>query len=360
MDNQFIPDYAISPGEILEEELELRAMSQRELSDKTGLSLKHISQIINSKAPITPTTALLFERVLGMPAKYWLNLEILYQEALARIADKEKLASYAEWVKQFPNRILQRLGFTHKYEDTVNNVDSLCRFFGIGSPDEYEVVWGKIGVQYRQDNRTEICRHSSAAWLRAGEIEANKITCSPYSEDGFKQALIHIKKLTRVTDPKLFIPELVEICSKVGVAVVFVPCFPKTGISGATRWLSPDKAIIQLSLRYKTNDHLWFTFFHEAGHILLHGKKSLYLEYNAKSTEEKIYENEANEFAQKYLIPRTVWRQILEQGIYTEHYIKSISQEIGIAEGIIVGQLQHHKRLPYQALNHLKVTYKWN
>lgn len=360
MNNQFIPDYAISPGEILEEELDIRKMSQRELSEKTGLSTKHISQIINAKAPVTPETALKFERVLGMPARYWLNLETLYQEALTRIADKEKLESYKEWFKLFPNTTLRTLGFTQKYTDISDNVDSLLRFFGIGSPDEYENVWGKIGVQYRQDNRSKMCPYSSAAWLRAGEIQAHNMVCSPYSEDDFKQALINIKKLTTESDPKIFIPKLVEICSAVGVAVVFVPCFPNTGISGATRWLSPDKAIIQLSLRYKTNDHLWFTFFHEAGHILLHGKKSLHLEYNKSSSLIEEEEIEANDFAQKQLIPSPVWRQIMERRIYSEAYIKEIAKELGIAEGIIVGQLQHHKKIPYSTLNYLKVRYAWN
>lgn len=358
MNNQFTPDYAISPGEILEEELELRSMTQRELSEKTGLSLKHISQIINAKTSITPNTALLFERVLGMPARYWLNLEMLYQEALVRIADKEKLKVHAEWFQQFPNAILQKLGFTQKYTEVSDKVDNLLRFFGIGSPDDYEVVWREIGVQYRQNVRSRICPYSSSAWLRAGEIQAHKINCAPYSQDDFKQALEEIKQFTQETDPKIFVPKLVETCSKTGVAVVFVPCFPNTGISGATRWLSPDKAIIQLSLRYKTNDHLWFTFFHEAGHILLHGKKSLHLEYNKPSISID-EEAEANEFAQKQLIPRTVWRQIVEKKMFTETHIREIAKELGIAEGIIVGQLQHHGLIPYQALNHLKVRYTW-
>lgn len=359
MNNQFIPDYAIAPGEILEDELGLRSMTQRELSEKTGLSLKHISQIINGKAPITPETALSFERVLGMTARYWLNLEMLYQEALVRIADKEKLESHAKWAQQFPTLILQKLGFTQKHKDISQKVDSLLRFFGVGSPDEYNVVWGKVSVQYRQDSRANICQHSCAAWLRAGEVQAHKISCSNYSADGFKKALTEVKQLTQETDPKIFIPKLVDICSKVGVAVVFIPCFPNTGISGATHWLSSNKAVIQLSLRYKTNDHLWFTFFHEAGHILLHGKKKLHLEYNSNYLQPE-EESEANDFAQKQLIPRAIWKKILDEKKYhSETYIKTIAKELGISDGIIVGQLQHHKLLPYHCLNHLKVKYRW-
>lgn len=356
-ENQFYPDYAILPGEILEFELDSLEMSQKDLSEKTGISTKHISNIINGKAPITPETAILLERVLGKSSRYWINLEALYQEATARLADKEKLARYAEWAKQFPNSMLQKLGFIEKHKDISNKVEALLRFFGLGSPDDYQTVWGKLQVQYRQDNRTKNCPHSSAAWLRAGEIEANKISCNPYSEKDFKQALSKIRALTKITDPQTFIPKLQEICANVGVAVVFIPCFPNTGISGATRWLSSDKAVVQLSLRYKTNDHLWFTFFHEAAHILLHGKKSVYLEFNSKNSNLE-EENEANDFAQKQLIPREVWRLIIKHPL-TESSIKSIAKEIGIAEGIIVGQLQHHQYLSYQSLNHLKVRYTW-
>ncbi|PHI41002.1 addiction module antidote protein, HigA family [Actinobacillus succinogenes] len=358
MSNQFIPDYAISPGEILEDELEMRDMSQRELSEKTGISTKHISQIINAKAPITPETALKFERVLGMPARYWLNLETQYQEALTRIADKEKLSQHAEWVKQFPLNELYKCNFISKYTKIFDKVDAILRFFGVSSPDDYHTVWGNISASYRQDQRSAINPHSCAAWLRAGELKATEIPCVSYSETNFKQALQQIKRLTREVDPDVFIPQLVEICAKAGVAVVFVPCFAKTGISGATRWVSPNKAVIQLSLRYKTNDHLWFTFFHEAGHVLLHGKKTIHLEYNRASNLMQ-EENEANEFAQKNLIPRTYWHQIIMQPKLTESYIRTIAAEIGIAEGIIVGQLQHHNLLQYHELNHLKVSYRW-
>ncbi|AKD37501.1 XRE family plasmid maintenance system antidote protein [Pasteurella multocida subsp. multocida OH4807] len=357
-ENQYYPDYAVLPGEVLEFELDGLEISQKELSNKTGISTKHISNIINGKSPITPETAIALERVLGKPARYWLNLETLYQEALARIADKKELERHAEWVKQFPNYILQKLGFTQKHTDISSKVDTLLRFFGVASPADYETVWGQIGVQYRQDKRTTICQHSSSAWLRAGEIKASEIICQPYSESGFKQALEKIKALTKETEPSHFIPELINICASVGVAVVFVPCFPNTGISGATRWLSSDKAIIQLSLRYKTNDHLWFTFFHEAGHILLHGKKTLHLEFNSKTVLAD-EETEANDFAQKYLIPRPIWRNLIQKVAVTEQHIRAAAEEIGIAEGIIVGQLQHYKKLRYDQLNHLKVRYTW-
>jgi HTH-type transcriptional regulator/antitoxin HigA len=61
--------------------------------------------------------------------------------------------------------------------------------------------------------------------------------------------------------------------------VVIVKELPGCSVNGATFWLNPEKAVIQLSLRYRSDDHLWFNFFHEAGHIVLHGKRETFLEY---------------------------------------------------------------------------------
>ena len=80
------PDYAISPGEVLGVELELRGMTQQELARRTGITPKHIISILKAKTPITPEMAIKLERALGMPVEYWLNLEANYQEVLASVS----------------------------------------------------------------------------------------------------------------------------------------------------------------------------------------------------------------------------------------------------------------------------------
>jgi len=76
---QYKPDYAVPPGEILEEILEARNIKKRDLAERCGLSAKTVSLIISGKAPITPGTAIQFERVLGVPANIWNNLEANYR-----------------------------------------------------------------------------------------------------------------------------------------------------------------------------------------------------------------------------------------------------------------------------------------
>jgi HTH-type transcriptional regulator / antitoxin HigA len=154
-----------------------------------------------------------------------------------------------------------------------------------------------------------------------------------------------------------FVPALRALCASAGVAVVLVPGLPKTGLSGATRWLNPDKALIQLSLRYKSNDHLWFTFFHEAGHILLHGKKELFLEGRNGMDEKK--EHEANVFARDRLIPPREFTDFVRQADFSQEAITRLAESIGIAPGIVVGRLQHEDWLPHSHCNALKIFYDW-
>jgi len=75
----------IPPGEFLEEEIEARGISQRELARQTGRPAQAINEIIRGRKRITAETALDLERVLGTPASFWMNLESNYQLAVVRL-----------------------------------------------------------------------------------------------------------------------------------------------------------------------------------------------------------------------------------------------------------------------------------
>lgn len=356
VENQFEPNYAIPPGELLEEELESRGMSQADLAERTGMAKKTINEIIKAKAPITPDSALKFERVFRMPADYWLNLEVLYQESLARLAERERFAEDVEWLKKIPVRQMINFGWITEQKDKSAQLNEILSFFGIASVQQWDVVWSRLRVAYRKSQTFKAHGEAISAWLRQGEIEAQEIECKEFNVSTFKEVLFEIRELTKEPDPNIFLPKLIELCSQAGVAVVFVPELPKSHVSGATRWLTKDKALIQLSLRHKSDDHLWFTFFHEAGHILKHGKKDLFLEGNGMNDEK---EKEANDFASNHLIPISKFNEFVDNGQFTKLAIVKFARSLGIAPGVVVGQLQHHGWLPYTHCNDLKVRFKW-
>lgn len=355
--NEFQPDYVVLPGEVLSYELELRGMNQKELANRTGITPKHIVSLVKGNTSITPETAIKLERALGMPVDYWLNLEAQYQEIKARQDEEIRLHNHLDWLDHIPLKDMIKLGWIDRCTDKNDQLEEVLQFFGIASVKQWAEVWPKLNVAYRQHNTHEIFPEAVSAWLRQGEIDAANIQCAPYDKEAFRDALNHIRSLTEL-NPQEFVPAMQELCAKAGVAVVFVPSLPKTGLSGATRWLNSEKALIQLSVRYKANDHLWFTFYHEAGHILLHGKKELFLEGINDMDEEK--EKEADQFAQHELIPRKKLRNFINQANYSRSAIRKFANKVGIAPGIVVGQLQFRKLLKYNQCNDLKCRYKWD
>lgn len=357
----YAPDYISPPGETLEDVLEERSMTQAELAERTGLSRKTINEIIKGKAPITPETALHLEKVFDVPAHFWNAREHQYQEAIARFRERKELENWIDWLEKFPVNQLIRLGWLEKRSDNVDQLRELLTFFGVASPSEWETVWMKSQnvASFRKSLTFTSEPESISAWLRYGEKQAFAVESYPlYNEQRFKAVLTDIRLLT-TCPPQDFSSVMVDKCLEAGVSLVFTPQLKKARISGATRWLRKDLALIQLSLRHKKDDHFWFTFFHEAAHILLHGKRDIFLEGSAEDAEPR-KEEEANNWAANFLIPQEKLKEFIFKGEKSRAAVEVFAHELGIAPGIVVGQLQHKKYIPFNHLNKLKKTLSWS
>jgi HTH-type transcriptional regulator / antitoxin HigA len=345
--------------------LEERGISQTEVAQRMGRPVKTINEIIRGKAAITPETALELEKVFGTPAYIWLALEQSYREALARQAESDTLAEYKGWMKQFPVRKMQKLGWVATFSEPNKQLVALLQFFGIAHPDSFADVWDNCLVDYRLAQAYSSNGYALAAWLRQGEIEAQEIRCAPYDKGLFKSLLLgECRALTLLEDFAEVRGRLTEVCARAGVAFTAVPEIDGARISGAARWLHKNKAIIQLSLRYKSNDQFWFSFFHEAAHILRHGKREFFTETddNASASDQK--EQEANQLARDMLIPASAYKRFVHGRDQSLQLFQpagrcQFAQQINIAPGIVVGRLQHDGYLPATHLNGLKVKYDW-
>lgn len=355
--NEYAPDTVSPPGETLLETLETIGMTQAELAERTGRTRKMINEIIQGKAPITTDTALRLERVLGIPARFWNNRERHYREHLARAKERERLERIVGWLDRFPVAAMCKLKWIERRRDRIEQLREVLTFFGVVSPEEWAGLWLDPRTTFRQSAAFQADPGAVAAWLRKGQVDAQRLECAPFDATCFRDALRQIRSLT-LEPPRVFQPSLIRLCAECGVAVVFVPELPKIRASGATRWLSPTKAMIQLSLRYKSDDHLWFTFFHESAHILMHGKREVFIE-DAGETDKDEKEMEADGFAADWLISPTDWRRIVSHGRYSKGLIRSLAAEIGIAPGVIVGRLQHEEYLPFSYCNDLKRGLIW-
>ncbi len=353
---QYEPDYAVPPGWVLEERLESHEISHAEFARRCGRSPKLISEIIAGKAPIEPVTALQFEKVLGVAAGIWLGIESDYQLHLEREAEARKAEESVEWAKGFPITELVKRGAIARPSSRADRVQKLLSFFGVASVEAWQVRHSGARVAYRHSPSFSSDELALATWLRMGELEAAKVECPDYHATTFRRALTRIRELTALRD-ETALSNARNLCLESGVVLTVVKPFPKTALSGATRWLTPRKALIQLSGRHMRDDQLWFSFFHESAHILLHSKKSIFVDhYKGEATEA---DAEANTWAAGFLVPRHDWKRFVGSSSFSQIEVIRFAEEQGIAPGIVVGRLQHEGLVPWSRMNHLKVPLTW-
>lgn len=353
---EFTPNWTSPPGETLADILDERGWSQTEFAERTGYTEKHVSLLINGKASITEDTALKLELVVGSTASFWLSREARFREALARAEEEKVLEREGGWLKKLPIKHMLKHGWIRRCESIGSQVAECLRFFEVASVKAWESRYQAPVAAFRSSKKYSIDPAPTATWLRQGERVAATIKCDPFDKAAFKDALAEIRKLSTEPDAEVFVSKLTQICAKVGVAVVLEPEPPGCPVSGATKWLSPTKALLMLSLRHKSNDHLWFSFFHEAAHILLHGKKMMFIDVEKMLTDEQ--EDEANRFSRDILIPPAL-SQRLAQLRPLDADVVAFANQAQIAPGIVVGRMQNEKLLGWHQLNHLKVRYRW-
>ena len=300
--NQYFPETVPHPGETLKEKLEEMMMGPKEFALRTGKPEKTIIAIIKGDSSITPDMAVQFESVTRIPANFWMNHQRNYDEFIAREKRQIVIQDAVGWAKKFPVAEMIKKGWLSSVASTQEKTIEMLTFFGfsthMASEDYYFNQQLKVAFRISLAKTAE--PYAISAWLRKGELQAMELETKTYSEKNFREALPVLKSIKENHSDKFF-SQLQRVCLQTGVKVVHTPRINNAPISGATRWLN-DTPLIQLTVPDEDSDKFWFTFFHEAGHILLHGKKDIFLEKVEYSDKDLIKEKEANEFATRWML----------------------------------------------------------
>ncbi|MCP9357133.1 HigA family addiction module antidote protein [Liquorilactobacillus satsumensis] len=356
------PDYATSPGVTLKETLHSLDMTQVEVAKRLNITEKHLSNIINENVKITSGLAAKLELTLGVSANFWLTLDKNFIVSKEKIKQEKNLDRQTIFLHNFNYADMANKGFvskTRKKSEKVRNLLSFFRFPTFEVMEKHMLDNSLLEGAYRLATKQgEIDKYALMAWINQGDILATQIKTASFNKELAKSKVQEMRSLINDTDPSIFIPKLQKIAASFGVAVIFVPELKGSKICGLTRWLTPyPKAIIQLSLRYKRNDSLWFTFFHELAHLILHKKKAFYTfkgEY-VNSEEEK----QADKFAANVLIPDIEWESFMSKGRFDERSVREFAEKVNINTGIVVGRLQKKHIIDYSQMNNYIVRYRW-
>lgn len=350
--SNFLPDWASPPGATIRDLLEERGQTVADFARAIGDSVDNAQRLLKGTAHITDQVANRLAEVLGTPAAFWLSRETQFRDSLARQASNEQL------LKELPIGNMIKYGWIQATRNANDRLAACLKFFDVPTISDWRERYegGARLAAFRTSESFDSDEGAVVAWLRKGEIDADGIQCEDWNPDLLRSLLPSLRALTRQKNPSIFIPELQRIGAACGIAIVIARVPKGCRASGATRFIAPNKALLMLSFRHLSDDHFWFTFFHEVGHLLLHDARELFLEGGNLCTGEE--EREANEFSSNLLVPPE--HQAAMRALPLDsRAVMRFSRDIGVSPGVVVGQLQYFGILTHRQLNQLKERYSW-
>lgn len=347
--SQYTPKTVSHPGQTLGYKIQELEMSVKEFAIRASKPEKTIIAVIKGDSSITPDMAVAFENVTKIPAHFWMARQRKYDEAVAREKMELKIRESFDWVSNFPLSQMAKYGWIESVKEKSEKVKAVLHFFALCSSDAWHNYYmnQQLKVAFRISLSSTKEPYAISAWLRQGEIQAEALSVTTeFSDKLLREKLFEMKQLM-ANKPDNWHIDLQTLCSSCGIKLVYTQSLPKAPINGATRWLAGKYPLIQMSGRHKRYDIFWFSFFHEIGHLLLHGKKDIFLENIDYDEKEQIKEKEANDFASRIVLSKDEEEEIVTNGAYSTEVIKCYAQKFGTHHSIIVGRLQHNKKIPF-------------
>ena len=341
---------ATPPGATIKEQLNDRGISQKEFALRMDMSEKHISKLINGDVQLTPEMSIRLEMVLGVPAKFWNNLEAFYREKLIKAQAENEMDEDEQLVKQFPYSEMAKYGWVPETRNSKEKVINLRKYF--------EVVRLTLlqdnkftNIVYRRLATTEKSDFALMAWTQEAKIEARKLQTEPINIKRLIEIIPEIRKMT-LKKPEEFSLRLSEMLAECGIALVFLPHLKGSFLHGAS-FIDGKKIILGLTVRGNDADKFWFSLFRELAHIVL-GHIG-----QADGTSEEDEKN-ADIWAMDKLISTDKFNQFIENKSFDKKSVRSFARNIDIAPGIVVARLQKEGYIKHNMLNDLKEQYVIN
>lgn len=360
---EFMPQWASPPGDTIAEVLAARGWTRAEFAARLNQPTEMVDDLLTGGIPITVGLAQRLSVVIGATAAFWMARDVQYHQDRERVRRIEM-----EWGNALPVAEMARMGWLRAQVE--NDINALFAFFDVSSVADWRRRYSEVlrSAEFRTSPAFESDPGAVVAWIRQGERIATNARCGSWHADTLRQTLVSVRRLTRIGRPDRFLPKLRTAMAACGVVVAVVPAPAGCRASGAALWTSEEKALLLLSGRHLTDDHFWFTFYHECGHLLLHRDTHVFIDSETMLVDEPaedssftraVQEKQANSFAANVLVTPEVQDSLRHVRLNYQGILR-LAAKAGISPGILVGQLQKMGRIGPERLNSLKRRYQWD
>jgi plasmid maintenance system antidote protein VapI len=352
----FTPRWASPPGDTIRSVLEARGISLAQFAQELGVSIPTAESLLNGNVPISVDLARRMGTSIGGSVSFWVSRDGQYRDDLATVAADR-------WAGVLPTEDMTAFGWIERPPTWQERIATMLAFFAVPDLPAWDLAYGSVveAARFRLAATSRADAAAIAVWLRRAEIENEGIKTGLWDPAAFQAAIQRIRRLTSVRDPRAFLPDLTAACAEAGVSVVLVRAPRGCPASGAARFLTPQRPQIILSGRYLSDDHLWFTFYHEAAHLLHDDPAAVFVDEFEEAANERASGDESNAdaFAGDILLPPEVRRQIPPRRLGARDIVRA-ARAAGVSPGIVVGQLQHLGVLGFGSrFNGFKRRYRW-
>lgn len=185
------------------------------------MSEKHISKLIHGDVQLTPETAVRLEMVLGLPAKFWNNLEAIYREKIIKAEAENAMDADVEMAKQFPYSEMAKFGWVPETRDARDKVVYLRKYFEVvelsllGNEQITRIPCRRLAITEKSDL-------ALMAWAQEAKIKARDIQTAAINTKGFIASMPEMRKMT-VLKPKEFCLKTKKCLADCGITLVFLP-----------------------------------------------------------------------------------------------------------------------------------------
>lgn len=340
-------EFIIHPGETLEEVLDDRNMSQRELAIRTGMTEKHVSTVIHGQKGISSTFAKRLEYALGIEASFWMNLQANYDREVYEFEELNNISEAEIGILRNLKDVIEcwsSYGWVDMNTPSPSLIIELRRILGISDLRNIPQI-GYTAAYRAQIKNVSVDPYVLFAWQRMCELLVRDMDVADEVDTERLRARIPDIKRAMFLEGDRVKEALTRIFADCGIAFNIVPNFKGAPVQGFIKRMEDGALILCMTVRQKYADIFWFTLFHEIAHILNGDTRNYFVDLDSVSDE---IESKADAMARELLINSEDYQTFVNSHEYmTPTGIADFAASQGVKQYIVEGRLMKEELIPW-------------